>query len=106
MAVQKFETALKKLEECGFIEKKDYMDLAESYKFLRMVENRLRIVQDKPLNILLKSPEKVVKLAKRMGYQESEKESAGVQLLKDYELYTEKVREVYNRYFGILCSDS
>ncbi|OGL40548.1 MAG: hypothetical protein A3C43_01420 [Candidatus Schekmanbacteria bacterium RIFCSPHIGHO2_02_FULL_38_11] len=98
--------ALKKLEECGFIEKKDYMDLAESYKFLRMVENRLRIVQDKPLNILLKSPEKVVKLAKRMGYQESEKESAGVQLLKDYELYTEKVREVYNRYFGILCSDS
>lgn len=94
--------ALKQLEECGYLEKKDYSDLTESYRFLRMVENRLRIVQDRPLNILFKSPEKIVKLARRMGYKESEKESPGAQLLRDYGSHTERIREIYNRYFDLL----
>jgi len=95
-------SALKKLEECGHLEKRDYIDLAKSYKFLRMVENRLRIVQDRPLNILFKSPERIVKLAKRMSYKESEKHSPGAQLLRDYENHTERVREIYNKYFALL----
>ena len=94
--------ALKKLKECGFILEKDYADLSESYIFLRTVENRLRIVHDRPLNILLKSSEKLVKLARRMGYKETEEESPGAQLLRDYELHTERVREIYNRYFDLL----
>ncbi len=94
--------ALKKLKECGFILEKDYVDLSESYIFLRTVENRLRIVHDRPLNILLKSPEKVIKLAKRMGYKETEEESPGAQLLRDYELHAERVREIYKRYFDLL----
>ncbi|OGL39498.1 MAG: hypothetical protein A2042_00125 [Candidatus Schekmanbacteria bacterium GWA2_38_11] len=96
-------SALKELEECGHLEKSDYLDIINSYKFLRMVENRLRIVQDRPLNILFKSPEKIVKLAKRMGYKELEKLSPGAQLLRDYENYTERVREIYNKYFNLLC---
>lgn len=93
---------LKKLHLAGIIERNDYSNLVYALLFLRTVENRIRILENRPLNIFYKKPEKIVKLAMRAGYRENKEKSPAEQLIADYEKQTETVRKIYNKFFSAL----
>ncbi len=71
------------------LSKKDYQILKTGYLFLRTLENKLRIVNNRPLDKLPKDPQELTHCAKRMGYADSEK------LLTELEQHTRQVRQVY-----------
>jgi [glutamine synthetase] adenylyltransferase / [glutamine synthetase]-adenylyl-L-tyrosine phosphorylase len=69
--------------------------LADSYAFLRKLENRLRIVNDRSIAEITDLVRDVDKLARRCGYHG---ESPGARLLGDYRAHTDSVRALYGRY--------
>jgi len=93
--------ALRVLAAEGLLGSEDARILNESYRFLRRVENRLRIVADVSVNTLPAAPAKMEKLAKRVGYRPSSARSAREQFQEDYAAHTGRVRGIYNRVFGI-----
>ncbi|MBI2454681.1 MAG: bifunctional [glutamate--ammonia ligase]-adenylyl-L-tyrosine phosphorylase/[glutamate--ammonia-ligase] adenylyltransferase [candidate division NC10 bacterium] len=92
--------ALRGLATQGLLPPEDAAVLEESYRFLRRVENRLRIVADLSVNTLPAAPAKLEKLAKRMGYRPQGDDSARERFQKDYAAHTGRVRAIYNRVFG------
>lgn len=92
--------ALRGLGAAGLLPVEESAALEESYRFLRRVENRLRIVADLSVNTLPKAPAKLEKLAKRMGYAPRPEAAAREQFLGDYTAHTGRVRAIYNRVMG------
>jgi glutamate-ammonia-ligase adenylyltransferase len=92
--------ALRGLGQAGLLASTDGAALDESYRFLRRVETRLRIVADLSVNTLPSAPGKLEKLAKRMGYAPEEDASARERFLADYAAHTGRVREIFQRVFG------
>lgn len=74
--------------------------LEESYRFLRRVENRLRIVADLSVNTLPAAPAKLEKLAKRLGYQPQANGTARDRFLEDFAAHTSRVRTIYQQTLG------
>jgi glutamate-ammonia-ligase adenylyltransferase len=93
--------ALRTLSAEGLLSAAEATALEESYRFLRRVENRLRIVADLSVNTLPAAPAKQEKLAKRMGYRPRPEVAARQQFLDDYGAQTARVRAIYNRVFGV-----
>jgi glutamate-ammonia-ligase adenylyltransferase len=93
--------ALRTLATEGLLPAAEATVLEESYRFLRRVENRLRIVADLSVNTLPAAPAKLEKLAKRMGYRPTDERAAREQFLEDYTAHTARVRAIYNRVFGM-----
>ncbi|QXM11494.1 bifunctional [glutamate--ammonia ligase]-adenylyl-L-tyrosine phosphorylase/[glutamate--ammonia-ligase] adenylyltransferase [Geomonas subterranea] len=83
----------------GIIPEPDFQALAEGYRFLRRLENRLRIIHDYSMNDLGGPLKYLNKLARRLGY-DSMLKNPGQALMADYERVTEAVREVYGRILG------
>ena len=77
----------------------EYQTLRESYRFLRMVENRLRIVADLSVNTIPKAPAKLQKLARRLGYAPNGDLSPGEKFLRDFAAHTSRVHAIYERVF-------
>jgi len=92
--------ALRQAAEDGLLSPGDAAELAESYRFLRRVENRLRIVADLSVSTLPASPAKLEKLAKRMGYQAQPDRPGREAFLGDYAAHTGRVRAIYAMVFG------
>ena len=92
--------ALRTLAAEGLLPAGEATVLEESYRFLRRVENRLRIVADLGVNTLPAAPAKLEKLAKRMGYRPGPKVGAREQFLADYSTHTVRVRAIYTWVFG------
>jgi glutamate-ammonia-ligase adenylyltransferase len=69
--------------------------LADSYAFLRRLENRLRIVNDRSIQEISDVTRDLDKLARRLGYHG---EAPGGRLLADYRTHAEGVRAIYARY--------
>ena len=90
--------ALKAMNACGILAERDFTALMTGYKFLRRLENRLRIIHDYSMNDLGGPLKYLNKLARRLGYEPRLK-NPGEQLMKDYERITGAVREVYDRIF-------
>ncbi|HAS17797.1 MAG TPA: bifunctional [glutamate--ammonia ligase]-adenylyl-L-tyrosine phosphorylase/[glutamate--ammonia-ligase] adenylyltransferase, partial [Nitrospiraceae bacterium] len=78
----------------GLLKKDKYSVLKKSYIFLRTLESRLRIVHNMPSPLLPKSPEKLISLAKRMGYKDTKQVTGQRRLLKEFESMREKVRGI------------
>ncbi|TWJ17553.1 bifunctional [glutamate--ammonia ligase]-adenylyl-L-tyrosine phosphorylase/[glutamate--ammonia-ligase] adenylyltransferase [Geobacter argillaceus] len=91
--------ALKSIRAAGRIDSEDGTILIDGYKFLRRLENRLRIIHDYSMNDLGGSREYLDMLARRLGY-DSKLRHPGDTLMKDYEERTVAVREVYDRILG------
>ncbi|HEY6871747.1 MAG TPA: bifunctional [glutamate--ammonia ligase]-adenylyl-L-tyrosine phosphorylase/[glutamate--ammonia-ligase] adenylyltransferase [Geobacteraceae bacterium] len=89
-------TALKAMNACGVLSTDDTSMLQNGYKFLRRLENRLRIVHDYSMNDLGGPPEYLDKLARRIGY-DPKLRNPGSTLMHDYEECTGMVRRVYER---------
>ncbi|HBA89780.1 MAG TPA: bifunctional [glutamate--ammonia ligase]-adenylyl-L-tyrosine phosphorylase/[glutamate--ammonia-ligase] adenylyltransferase [Geobacter sp.] len=91
--------ALEAMRLNAIIPEPDYQALAEGYRFLRRLENRLRIINDYSMNDLGGPLQYLNKLARRLGYDPLLK-NPGQALMADYERVTEAVREVYGRILG------
>jgi glutamate-ammonia-ligase adenylyltransferase len=89
--------ALEALHACGVLADDDYQILTQGYRFLRTLENRLRIEQDQPVEALESAGEQVMVLARRLGY---DGEDAAARLLADYQRQREAIRACYNRLFA------
>jgi glutamate-ammonia-ligase adenylyltransferase len=88
--------ALVALHDCGVLPLEDFQLLTRGYRFLRTLENRLRIEQDRPVEALESSGERLFSVARRLGY---EGEDAPGQLLAEYQRQRERIRACYTRWF-------
>ena len=88
--------ALKSIRSANIIDESDCNTLLNGYKFLRRLENRLRIVHDYSMNDLGGTKEYLDMLARRLGY-DPKLRHPGEALMKEYEEITEGVRSVYER---------
>jgi len=95
--------ALKSIRAAGLIDAEDGAILIDGYKFLRRLENRLRIIHDYSMNDLGGSREYLDTLARRLGY-DPKLRHPGDALMQEYEVRTAAVREVYDRILGAACS--
>ncbi len=91
--------ALKAIRGAGILGEEDGETLVAGYKFLRRLENRLRIVHDYSMNDLGGSREYLDVLARRLGY-DPKLRHPGDALLREYEQITEGIRGVYDRILG------
>jgi len=91
--------AIDKLREVNALTEEQHQQLSQSYKFLRMVENRLRIVHDKSLNALPTDKYELEKLAKRLGYSDNDSKAAD-KFLQDYQDNTDRNRRLFNEILG------
>jgi glutamate-ammonia-ligase adenylyltransferase len=90
--------AVGRLEAAGALPGADAAALAGSYRFLRRLENRLRIVHDRSINDLAGSGPELEKLARRLGVEGAG--GGGDGLLAEYVRHTEAVRALYQRHMG------
>jgi len=73
----------------------EYRVLRSGYDFLRMVESRQRIVQNRALDDLPESLEEVEKLARRLGYEPQGDDGAAGRFLADLEKHTSETRAMF-----------
>jgi len=92
-------TALKSIRSAGIMGAADCETLINGYKFLRRLENRLRIVHDNSINDLGGTKAVLDMLARRLGYDPQLRHPGDV-LMKEYEEVTEGIRAVYERILG------
>jgi glutamate-ammonia-ligase adenylyltransferase len=88
--------ALEALHACGVLPRADFQLLMRGYRFLRTLENRLRIERDQPVEALGSEGEELTSLARRLGY---EGDDAAARLLTDYQDQREAIRACYTRWF-------
>lgn len=91
--------ALKAIRQLGLIPDDSAETLYTGYRFLRRLENRLRIIHDHSASGLGGSKGYLNKLALRMGY-DPKLRTPGVQLISDYEEITAKIRDCYDMILG------
>ncbi len=89
--------ALKALRAEGLLGAEDYEQLRSSYDFLRTVESRLRIVYNRSLDELPEAPERVERLARRLGFGPKPAWGAGTQFLGELDRHTTRTRELFAR---------
>jgi glutamate-ammonia-ligase adenylyltransferase len=89
--------ALDALHSCGVLPTDDYQILTQGYRFLRTLENRLRIERDQPVEALESGEAQLASLARRLGYQGDD---AATQLLTEYQRQRESIRNCYTRWFA------
>jgi glutamate-ammonia-ligase adenylyltransferase len=92
-------SALDALYREGVVSDQAHHALRDSYRFLRMVENRLRIVADLSVNTVPRAPAKLEKLARRLGYAREGDIPPGDRFLQDFAAHTSRVHAVYEKIF-------
>jgi glutamate-ammonia-ligase adenylyltransferase len=91
--------ALESARGAGLISDSDAVDLSTSYRFLRTVQNRLRVVADLETSVLPSDPDRLDRLARRLGYEAGDGGGPGERFLADYQRHTERVRGIYEAIF-------
>jgi glutamate-ammonia-ligase adenylyltransferase len=91
--------ALEAARHAGLLADPDVANLCDSYRFLRTVQNRLRIAADRETSALPQDPSRLDRLARRLGYDAGHGGTPGERLLADYGRHTERVRGIYEATF-------
>jgi len=91
--------ALSVMQEEGILEPAEAEGLAEGYKFLRRLENKLRLVHDQSVNQLEGDAATLGKLARRLGYAGGPKKPDQA-FLEDYRRHTERIRTIFETHLG------
>jgi glutamate-ammonia-ligase adenylyltransferase len=94
--------ALDALRAEGLLDESDYRALHDGYRFLRLVESRLRIVHNLSLDELPESPEDLEKLARRLGFEPGPQGGTGRRFLAELEAHTTRIRE---RFLGLVARE-
>ena len=94
--VQNTLLAIERLYDVGVLTEEQHNGLSDAYKYLRRVENALRIVHDRALDALPTNRVELSHLARRLGYTETEDKPIVEAFLQDYGKWTEKTRSLFN----------
>ena len=97
--------ALKSLEKRKILSTTDSENILDAYRFLRRIENRLRIIHDTSLHSFDVSASVTDTLAVRMGYKKGKRGGAGEILIKKYNKHTGKIRNIFKKVFDKLLSE-
>jgi [glutamine synthetase] adenylyltransferase / [glutamine synthetase]-adenylyl-L-tyrosine phosphorylase len=95
------EIALSALETCGYIEPSLAENLREGWRFLRRLEQRLRVSQGSSSSLIEEGAPGLVTLARRMGMRDSPRVRADGALLERYLSVTSEVRSAYLSVLGL-----
>jgi len=87
--------ALEQLRDAGALSAEQCQQLSKLYQFLRLVENRLRIVHDRPFSALPTATYELEKLAKRLGYVDNNLPAAQ-KFMQAYQDCTFQARRIFN----------
>jgi len=88
--------ALERLRNENLISEMDCETLVSGYKFLRRLENKLRLVHDQSINQLTSEPAYLAKLARHLDYSDASGQPE--QLFKnEYAKTTQTIRDVFER---------
>ena len=88
-------SALKKLQAAKLISDEEEKKLGEAYTFLRTVEHRIQIFQERQTHTLPSDKGELKKLAARVGYGENPLE----RFMNDHRRHTKNVKEIYSSLF-------
>ncbi|MFQ5839701.1 MAG: bifunctional [glutamate--ammonia ligase]-adenylyl-L-tyrosine phosphorylase/[glutamate--ammonia-ligase] adenylyltransferase [Candidatus Methylomirabilales bacterium] len=91
--------ALDALAGAGVLPADDAKALATSYRFLRRTESRLRIGTEPSLDAIPRDRRRLIKLARRLGYQGNGGSGPDARFLTEYRDHAARVRAIYNRIF-------
>ncbi len=89
--------ALSALHEAGHLAEEDFALLDSSYRFLRTLESRLRLVSHTARDRLPEDPAELAKLARLLNCPSTDA------LLADFERYTQETRRRFDRIFDAEC---
>jgi len=88
--------ALQALRDARIISEDDCDALSYAYRFLRMVEHRIQVVQERQTHSLPSSEEEMLALARRCGYLEAQ----GLRMFREtLEFHRSKVSKIYGGLF-------
>ncbi len=73
--------------------------LINGYKFLRLLENKLRLLHDQSINELSSEPKILRKVAKSLGYGKKELVPEK-EFLEEYHRITEEIRRLFEDYLN------
>jgi [glutamine synthetase] adenylyltransferase / [glutamine synthetase]-adenylyl-L-tyrosine phosphorylase len=90
--------ALEALARASVLPGEDHRLLADGYRFLRRVENSLRLAYDRPVEDLDRTQMDLKRIAKRMGF-EGGAEAIGDLLWQEFSVRREAIRGCYERWF-------
>jgi glutamate-ammonia-ligase adenylyltransferase len=86
--------ALAALRQAGILEEAEHEALSAGYAFVLRVQNRLRIVHNRTIDIIPEETSEVEKLARRLGMD------SGGRLTEELETHRQAIRAVYLRRIG------
>jgi glutamate-ammonia-ligase adenylyltransferase len=86
---------LARLVECGYLPADEGAELAAAYRFLRDVEHKIQIVQQRQTHVVPKAVREQETLARRLGYRGE----VVAQLWNDIDRHTERVRRAFEKLF-------
>jgi glutamate-ammonia-ligase adenylyltransferase len=89
--------ALSRLSDKGLISASEYSRLAGAYEFLRHLEHRLQMIDDRQTHALPATREELEILARRMPSRELGRGATADTLLHRLNLHLEEVQELYDR---------
>jgi len=95
------ETALGALEACGYLDGALAAQLREGYRFLRRLEQRLRVLHGTSAQLLEEGAPGLSPLARRMGMRAGATGDVAAALLARYGAVTEEVRAAYLSVLGL-----
>ena len=98
--------AIERLHHHGMLDQTDRDALADAYRFLRTVEHRIQMKSDLQRYSLPSKESDLIKLAKRIGYQDSGTGSALEAFQADYARHTGTVRQIFEKILAAPVSDS
>jgi glutamate-ammonia-ligase adenylyltransferase len=88
--------AIAALQQEGLLPAADAERLAKAYRFLRVLEARMRLERDRAVEQLGTDPDVLEPLARRLGFVGAQ---PGAELLAMYQSTRDEVRALYERYF-------
>lgn len=89
--------ALFRLRDKDLLSPREYSRLASAYQFLRHLEHRLQLMEDRQTHTLPVSEQELAALARRMPLSQIGRRPTAALLLSELERHLEEVREIYER---------
>jgi glutamate-ammonia-ligase adenylyltransferase len=89
--------ALFRLRDKNLLSPREYSRLASAYQFLRHLEHRLQIMEDRQTHTLPTSEDELAALARRMPLTQIGRRPSAELLLSELNRHLEEVREIYER---------
>lgn len=91
--------ALRALADGGYVGRDDAASLQDAYIFLRAVEHRLQLHEDQQTHVVPESAAAVDRLARVLGYRDSQATTAGGAFDADLRRHQATVRRIHERLF-------